>query len=99
MHAERALAYDVAVGVCRIKQHQLRKLRVAADWRLLDGLDKDNPAKAFKEYFAAATIHEVSTSVWIHRDDCEASLPVSIVDKRENSAPSSRPNSGELAHG
>ena len=99
MHAERALAYDVAVGVCRIKPDQLRKLRVAADWRLLDGLDKDNPAKAFKEYFAAATIHEVSTSVWIHRDDCEASLPVSIVDKRENSAPSSRPNSGELAHG
>lgn len=99
MHAERALAYDVAIGVCRIKADQLRKLRVAADWRLLDGLDKDNPAKAFKEYFAAATIHEVSTSVWIHRDDCEASLPVSIVDKRENSAPSSRPNSGELAHG
>ena len=33
LHAERVLAYDVPVGVCRIKAQALRQLRVAADWR------------------------------------------------------------------
>jgi hypothetical protein len=97
MHAERALAYDVAVGVCRIKADQLRKLRVAADWRLLDGLDKENPAKAFKEYFAKATRNKVTVSVWVKEME-EASLPEKIIDKRENPARDPRPTSGELAH-
>ncbi|KAK0338928.1 hypothetical protein LTR94_036614, partial [Friedmanniomyces endolithicus] len=33
-HARGALAYDVAIGVCRITEQDLRKLRIAADWRL-----------------------------------------------------------------
>ena len=98
MHAERALAYDVAVGECRIKPDQLRKLRVAADWRLLKSLDDNDSAKTFKEYFAKATRNKMTASVWV-REAEEASLPESIVDKREDPARDSRPTSGELAQG
>jgi len=97
MHAERALAYDVPVGECRIKPEVLRKLRVAADWRLLGALDDANPAKTFKEYFAKATRNEMIASVWVKEAE-EASLPEKIIDMCENPAPDSRPTSGELAH-
>lgn len=97
MHSERALAYDVAVGVCRIKQDQLRKLRVAADWRLLKALDDSDSAKTFKEYFAKATRNKMTASVWVKESE-EASLPEKIIDIRENPARDPRPTSGELAH-
>ena len=97
MHAERALAYDVAVGVCRIKPDQLRRLRVAADWRLLGALNKTDPAKSFEEYFDKATRRKMTASVWINEAE-EARLPEKIVDVRENPARDSRPTSGELAH-
>jgi hypothetical protein len=97
MHAERALAYDVAVGVCRIKQHQLRRLRVAADWRLLGALNKTDPAKSFEEYFDKAKRNKMTASVWVKEAE-EASLPETIVDIRENPARDSRPTSGERAH-
>ena len=99
MHAERALAYDVAVGVCRIKPDQLRKLRVAADWRLLKWLDETDSAKAFEQYFASATIDELTITDWAGCNDGPASMPSLIVDKRENSPPDAKPNSGERAHG
>jgi hypothetical protein len=40
-HAEKALAHDVAVGVWTIRQEELRKLRVAADWSLRKGTSFD----------------------------------------------------------
>ncbi|MBB5367346.1 MULTISPECIES: hypothetical protein [unclassified Janthinobacterium] len=98
MHAERALAYDVPVGECRIKPEALRKLRVAADWRLLKWLDETNSAKIFEEYFAKATLDEVSISEWVGRSDCPACMPDSIVDQRQNPPRSATPTSGELAH-
>ena len=97
MHSERALAYDVAVGVCRIKPDQLRRLRVAADWRLLGALNKTDPAKSFEEYFDKATRRKMTASVWINEAE-EARLPEKIVDVRENPARDPRPTSGELAH-
>ena len=99
MHAERALAYDVAVGVCRIKADQLRKLRVAADWRLLKWLGEAAFAKMFEQYFASATIDELKITVWAGGEDGPASMPSLIVDERENPTQDSRPTSGERAHG
>ncbi|MGK5024196.1 T6SS effector phospholipase Tle3 domain-containing protein [Janthinobacterium sp. RB2R34] len=99
MHAERALAYDVAVGVCNIKPEALRKLRVAADWRLLDGLDKHNPAKQFGEYFSKAKRHKMTLSIWANQEGGEVFLPEKIINSRENPARDTRPNSGELVHG
>ena len=99
MHAERALAYDVAVGECRIKPDQLRKLRVAADWRLLEWVDETDSAKVFEQYFASATIDESTISVWVERNDGPAGIPSSIIDKRENPPLDAKPTSGERAHG
>ena len=99
MHAERALAYDVPVGVCSIKADALRRLRVAADWRLLKKVDDTNPLKIFKEYFNNGTIHEAATSEWVKRSDCKAKLPSLIIDKRQNPAVGPTPTSGEKAHG
>ena len=97
MHAERALAYDVAVGVCRIKPDQLRKLRVAADWRLLEVLSKTESARLFEEYFIEGKFHGLTITDWTQQTNGGGSLPASIVDVRENSAPDSHPNSGERA--
>ena len=97
MHAERALAYDVAVGVCRIKADQLRKLRVAADWRLLEVLSKTESARLFEEYFIEGKFHGLTITDWTQQTNGGGSLPASIVDVRENSAPDSHPNSGERA--
>ena len=98
MHAERALAYDVPVGVCNIKADALRKLRVAADWRLLEWVDESSSAKKFGEYFANATIDELTISHWVRRENGPVNMPNSIVDKRENPPLEERPTSGELAH-
>ncbi|SIR95240.1 Protein of unknown function, partial [Janthinobacterium sp. TND4EL3] len=99
MHAERALAYDVAVGVCRIKPDQLRRLRVAADWRLLKWLGEAASAKIFEQYFTSATIDELTITDWAGDKDGPASMPSLIVDERENPSKDSKPTSGERAHG
>ncbi|OYO30342.1 DUF3274 domain-containing protein [Janthinobacterium sp. PC23-8] len=98
MHAERVLAYDVPVGVCNIKAQALRKLRVAADWRLLKALDETNAAKVFLEYFDTGEFHKKSISVWAGQSG-EAAMPSLIIDNRENPALNERPASGEMAHG
>lgn len=99
MHAEKVLAYDVAVGVCRIKPAAWRRLRVAGDWRLLEKMDATDPNKIFNEYFFSATIRGNSVSRWIEMAGSEARLPASIIDSRENFSLSAGPTSGELAHG
>lgn len=55
MHAEKALAYDVAVGVSHIGEEALLKLRMAADWRLLEGLGGAHQHSTFFEYFMYGT--------------------------------------------
>lgn len=98
MHAERVLAYDVPVGVCRIKAQELRKLRVMADWRLLKVLDETNASKVFLEYFDKGEFRKKAIAVWASQSD-EAAMPSSIIDKRQNPALNARPVSGEMAHG
>ncbi|OEZ81441.1 hypothetical protein JAB8_49780 [Janthinobacterium sp. HH106] len=98
MHSERALAYDVAVGVCRIKADQLRKLRVAADWRLLKWVGDDNSAIEFLEYFNKGEFHKKTVAAWAMQSGCEAGMPTLIIDQRENSPLDTRPTSGEMAH-
>ncbi|MGG1945339.1 hypothetical protein AB1286_11070 [Trinickia sp. NRRL B-1857] len=52
MHAEKALAYDVAIGLCYLTPEQLTQLRIEADWRFGDGLMDDNPNKKYSDYFS-----------------------------------------------
>ena len=81
-HAEKALAYDVAVGVCTIRQEQLRELRVAADWSLLKGTSFESGE--FFEYYDNGTFKNASLFTWANDKDSPARKPKGIVDERQN---------------
>lgn len=86
MHAEKALAYDVALGVCDgedVSKDALAKLRVVADWRLLEGLGDDDPHKRFLEYFDKGKMNGESPYKWATQNGSVASMPDKIVDERE----------------
>jgi pimeloyl-ACP methyl ester carboxylesterase len=82
MHAQKALAYDVAVGVCRIRPKDLMALRVMADWRFLDGVDSKESCAEFIQYFIEGTFRGLSAMEWATTSD-EGSMPSKIINKRE----------------
>nr|WKF61386.1 hypothetical protein HUO10_005917 [Paraburkholderia busanensis] len=82
MHAEKALAYDVAIGLCYLSPQQLKKLRIEADWRFGKAMGEDNPNKRYWEYFNSGSMDELSLFEWIKKDS-EAHRPEKIVDERE----------------
>ncbi|MES2074712.1 MAG: hypothetical protein V4462_03755 [Pseudomonadota bacterium] len=94
MHAEKALAYDVAVGLCHIRDEALHTLRIAADWRFLDGLADDEPNQSFLEYFKYGYFNRVSTYDWTRQRNSQGSMPSKIVDQREHPAPTAPPHRG-----
>lgn len=99
MHAQKALAYDVAMGHCTIRAKDLHQLRIAGDWRFLDGLDKGNPNKVFLEYFKDGKFNDISVSEWSKNKKGEGGMPDKIVDQRENRTPPPRSESdGEYQH-
>jgi pimeloyl-ACP methyl ester carboxylesterase len=80
-HAEKALAYDVPVGVCHIKDYDMRVFRQMADWRYASGLDDDNSAKEFVEYFKIGKLHGGTVYDWAkHHPD--GKMPDKIVNER-----------------
>lgn len=83
MHAQKALAYDVAIGRCHIKKEDLDVLRVAADWRFLKGLGKGNSNNEFLEYFETGKFKEIPVFEWAKTKNGDGSMPAKIVDKRE----------------
>ena len=85
MHAEKALAYDVAVGVSHIGEKALRKLRLIADWRLLKNLDDSHSHKVFYEYFRNGHFEAMSVFDWVYSQGSTGALPETIVNKRRNS--------------
>jgi pimeloyl-ACP methyl ester carboxylesterase len=88
MHAQKALAYDIAIGCCDIPQEKLHQIRIAADWRLLVGLEKEeDPHKMFFEYFDKGKFKGVSTHDWANNTDSEARMPSKIVNERRRSMP------------
>ena len=93
MHAQKALAYDVAVGRCHILDKDLHKLRIAADWRFLEGLDDDDPNKVFAEYFFQGKFNKQSVFDWANAAGSEGRMPDKIVDVREHQARPQRPHS------
>jgi pimeloyl-ACP methyl ester carboxylesterase len=97
VHAQKALAYDVAIGCCDIQENDLRKLRIAADWRFLKGLDEYDLSKQFKEYFADGKFLGVSTYEWANEQGSEGRLPDKIVDKRQYPDFTSQPQSWQRA--
>ncbi len=87
MHAEKALAYDVAVGMCRISPDDLRKLRIAADWRLWKGLDNGDSQKPLGEYFESGNLNSKPIHAWANAAGSEGGMPEKIEDRREYPAP------------
>ncbi len=81
-HAEKALAYDVAIGVGHISEKAMRELRVIADWRLLIDLDKNDTNKIFLEYFTFGLFKELPLLDWVRLDGSSGSMPIDIVDER-----------------
>nr|WP_242431809.1 DUF3274 domain-containing protein [Burkholderia ambifaria] len=82
-HAEKALAYDVAVGLCYLTPDQLYDLRVEADWRMGKGLSDDSPSKKYYEYFARGQLDGLSIHEWVHAENSEGVIPNAITDERE----------------
>jgi hypothetical protein len=86
MHAQEALAYDVAVGLCHIRHDDLHDLRKAADWRFVKGLEKSDSNKRFAEYFESGYVDGVSPFKWVENPAGEGSMPNKIIDQREHPA-------------
>ncbi len=87
MHAEKAMAYDVAIGVCRLSQDDLRELRVEADWRYLQSLKRDDhPHCYLDEYFQQGLMNHIDIHTWANTHP-DARLPSSIRDERTTRAP------------
>ena len=83
-HAQKVLAYDVALGVCHIADKELRKLRLAADWALAEGLGGDSVHRCFSEYFEWGLFTGISINEWVKASGSEGSMPEKIVDEREH---------------
>ena len=97
-HAKKALAYDVAVGLCHISDKDMHTFRIAADWRLLPGLDKDDPNKEFAEYFLSGLFTERTAYEWANDPKSSGWMPPKIVDLREHQ-PLSRTELERLSRG
>jgi hypothetical protein len=80
-HSEKALAYDIPVGVCHIAKEDLEDLRKMADWRYLKGLDESNPISGFVEYFESGTMGNHDMKKWVDKD-AYATLPPKVLNKR-----------------
>jgi len=83
LHAQNALAYDVAIGLSHIRDKDMHTFRVAADWRFLDGLDDGDPNKEFVEYFKFGNFKDGSVFKWA-TESAEGRMPDKIVDVREH---------------
>jgi hypothetical protein len=80
-HSEKALAYDIPVGVCHIAKKDLAEIRMMADWRFLDGLDENNPIAAFSKYFKSGTMGDKEVVDWV-KEDGNAKLPSKVLNMR-----------------
>ncbi|RQZ24091.1 DUF3274 domain-containing protein, partial [Burkholderia sp. Bp9090] len=82
-HAEKALAYDVAIGLCYLTPEQLYDLRIEADWRMGKGLSDNNPNKKYYGYFAMGELEDLPIQDWVHLEKGDGNISDAIVDERE----------------
>jgi hypothetical protein len=82
MHAEKALAWDVAVGVCTLSEAHWHDLRVEADWRYSKGLTPEHRHRNLCEYFLTGTMGGEVLNEWVKT--AEANRPGKIIDDRQS---------------
>ncbi|WP_300760007.1 DUF3274 domain-containing protein, partial [Janthinobacterium sp.] len=87
MHAEKVLAYDVAVGVSNIREEAMLQLRIAADWRLLKELDDGDSQKVFDEYIFWGKFKKLLLLDWVRSGGSTGAMPAEIVDERTYQRP------------
>jgi len=83
-HAQKALAYDVAIGLCYLSPQDWTELRVEADWRFGSAIPNGHPSFKYAKYFELGKMETLFLSDWIAKKDSEAKRPEKIVDEREN---------------
>jgi len=82
MHAEKALAYDVAIGVCELGAKEIQQFRLEADWRFVQGLGPEHPHYKYSEYFETGKMDGKPLHEWIAQTT-EAQRPAAIEDHRD----------------
>jgi len=80
-HSEKALAYDIPIGVCHIPKEDLADLRKMADWRYLGGLEKSNPIAEFGQYFKRGLMDRKKVADWAQNNEM-AKMPKKIINRR-----------------
>lgn len=81
-HAQGALSYDVAIGVCRIMDKDLRKLRIIADWRLGPNEVIDSISMELYDYFNAGLVVDKCPLDWASAPESPGRIPEKITNKR-----------------
>ncbi|PMS37404.1 hypothetical protein B0G57_11631 [Trinickia symbiotica] len=81
-HAEKALAYDIAIGLCYLSERDWKTLRIEADWRFCNGLSDSNPVKKYSKYFETGKFNDQHLHDWACSDP-EVVRPTKIQDQRE----------------
>ncbi|HHV7524861.1 TPA: T6SS effector phospholipase Tle3 domain-containing protein [Burkholderia orbicola] len=81
-HAEKALAYDIAIGLCYLTEGDFADLRKQADWRFLSGLVRDGQNELFAEYIKKGKYKDMFLHKWVKSDPI-ASMPEKIYDERD----------------
>ncbi|UXU92312.1 DUF3274 domain-containing protein [Burkholderia sp. S-53] len=82
-HAEKALAYDVAIGPCYLTPDQLYDLRIQADWRMETGVAEDSPIRKYAKYFNSGLVDNIPMHEWVYAKGSDGKIPASIADERE----------------
>ncbi|RQS85535.1 T6SS effector phospholipase Tle3 domain-containing protein [Burkholderia seminalis] len=81
-HAEKALAYDIAIGLCYLTEGDFADIRKQADWRFLNGLVRDGQNELFAEYIKKGKYKDMFLHKWV-KNDPVASMPEKIYDERD----------------
>ncbi|MFL9885206.1 hypothetical protein PQR66_19340 [Paraburkholderia agricolaris] len=82
-HAEKSLAYDLAIGISDLSSQDWADLRIEADWRFGKGMDKSNPNRKYTEYFQYGTYDNRPVQEWAKDSQSEGAIPGKIKDQRE----------------
>jgi pimeloyl-ACP methyl ester carboxylesterase len=83
-NARKALAYDVAVGACKIERTRLQDFRKSADWRLFDGQDESSETYRLGTYLDTGLLNNTPVYQWANKANSETEIPTTIIDIREN---------------
>ncbi|MGS0892567.1 T6SS effector phospholipase Tle3 domain-containing protein [Burkholderia stagnalis] len=81
-HAEMALAYDVAIGLCYLTEDDFSDLRVLADWRFVKGLGESGSGSYLSEYISTGKCNDLFLHEWVKKDEY-AKIPSKIYDERD----------------